>query len=486
MEECSVSAFKRSAKEVERAVRDGDLAVTDNAPPNSASELNATEPCTACASGTRLYDVQKLAHACPSFIFYVVSRANARCLVVIAKPGSLACLRVRDAPNRLSAGHERRGARGEPDGDTTDLVGAAEAAKRVGAGPLGEQVGVGVEVGGGHAGANVTGRDAVDADVLGTPLGGEVTAHLKHGRLGGVVGDPVVVAVDDRAGHRGDEDDGARNVLLLVHLARGGLGGEEDTGGVDLEDLAEFVGGVRERIVGLKDTGGSDADVERVGARVLHDKVHAGVDVVVVGNGGRDVLEVLAHDAAVVCDNLELLRGLLGQVDGVDVRTGLDVGERHLETQTAVTTGDDGGLALERELLEDGGGVVVGRVGVLAQHGVHTNVLDGRGRAGVGLDTVSSVGAGGAHAGGRPDGEDVCAKRRGGGGSLAQTQKRGLLAMRHHCMTKPVGEGVTECQRLTLSDASRKAADSAGAQSRVEGSHDGQTGIREAEGTELR
>ncbi len=53
----------------------------------------------------------------------------------------------------------------------------------------------------------------------------------------------MVVTVDDGTGHGGNEDDGAGNVLLLVHLAGSGLGGKEDTSGVDLEDLAELVAG---------------------------------------------------------------------------------------------------------------------------------------------------------------------------------------------------------------------------------------------------
>ncbi len=133
----------------------------------------------------------------------------------------------------------------------------------------------------------------------------------------------------------------------------------------------------------LEDTGSSNADVERLGSRVLHDKVHAGVDVINIGDGGRNVLEVLAHDAAVVGNDLELLGGLLGQVDGVNVSTSLNVSESHLETETTVTTSDDSSLALERELLEDGGGVVVGRVGVLAENGIDTNFSTGGGGPGL-------------------------------------------------------------------------------------------------------
>ncbi len=53
---------------------------------------------------------------------------------------------------------ERRSARGEPDSNTTDLVSATKTTKRVGAGPLGEQVRVGVKVSGGHTGTDVAGE----------------------------------------------------------------------------------------------------------------------------------------------------------------------------------------------------------------------------------------------------------------------------------------------------------------------------------------
>lgn len=58
-------------------------------------------------------------------------------------------------------------------------------------------------------------------------------------------------------------------------------------------------------------------------------------------------------------DDAELLGRLLWNVDGVDISTGLDISERHLETETTVTTRDNGSLALQGELGEDGGSVVV-------------------------------------------------------------------------------------------------------------------------------
>lgn len=55
---------------------------------------------------------------------------------------------------------------GEPDGDTTHLRRATEAAQGVGGTPLGQQVGVGVKVDGRHARSNVTGGDGVDTNLF--------------------------------------------------------------------------------------------------------------------------------------------------------------------------------------------------------------------------------------------------------------------------------------------------------------------------------
>lgn len=65
------------------------------------------------------------------------------------------------------------------------------------------------------------------------------------------------------------------------------------------------------------------------------------------------------HDLAVLGNDLELLRGSLGHVNGVHISTSLDVSKSHLQTKTSVTTRDDGSLALEGELGENRSCVVV-------------------------------------------------------------------------------------------------------------------------------
>lgn len=141
---------------------------------------------------------------------------------------------------------------GKPDGDTSDLGRSADTAERVRRRPLGEKVRVLVEVDAGHTGADVAGGDAVDANVVRSPFCGQISTHLEDSRLGSVVGDPVMVSVDDGARHGGDEDDGTVNVRLLIHLAGGGTSSEEDAGGVDVKDLLESLDGVVKGVVGLR------------------------------------------------------------------------------------------------------------------------------------------------------------------------------------------------------------------------------------------
>lgn len=147
---------------------------------------------------------------------------------------------------------EGRGRAGKPDGNTSNLCRSSNSAQRVRGRPLGEQMWVLVEVDTGHTRSDVAWRDAVDSNVVRAPLGSQVSCHLQHGGLGGVVGDPVVVSVDDGSGHRRDENDRAVDVGLLVHLSGSGTSGQENTGGVDVKDLLEGLDGVVEGIVGLQ------------------------------------------------------------------------------------------------------------------------------------------------------------------------------------------------------------------------------------------
>lgn len=165
--------------------------------------------------------------------------------------------------DRLTVAVGRSG-RGKPDGNTTDLGRSSDTPKWVGRRPLGQKVWVLVQVHTGHTSSDVARRDAVDSNVVRSPLGSQVTCHLENGRLGGVVCNPVVVSVDNRSGHRGNEDDGAVNVRLLVHLASSGSGCQEDTSGVDVKDLLEGLDGVVESVVGLSNTHKAKAKVRHL------------------------------------------------------------------------------------------------------------------------------------------------------------------------------------------------------------------------------
>jgi hypothetical protein len=54
--------------------------------------------------------------------------------------------------------------------------------------PVAPALGVFLEQSLDHGGRDVAGRDGVDADAVGTPLGREVAAELQDGGFGGVVG----------------------------------------------------------------------------------------------------------------------------------------------------------------------------------------------------------------------------------------------------------------------------------------------------------
>lgn len=73
-----------------------------------------------------------------------------------------------------------------------------------------------------------------------SPFRGERLAELDDGGFGGVVAALLLRVVDDRAGHAGDEDDGAAG-SLRDHLAATGLGDVEGAGEVDGEEVVPFV-----------------------------------------------------------------------------------------------------------------------------------------------------------------------------------------------------------------------------------------------------
>lgn len=143
--------------------------------------------------------------------------------------------------------------------------------------------------------------------------------------LGGVVGAPGHVSVDNGAGHGGGDNDRTRS-LGGNHLSRGGLGGDKDTGDVDVHDLSEPVSGVLvARGSRSKHTGVSDDNVNlAVGlGNVLEEGVHS----LLVSDVGslEDQRGVAGHSLNVGLASQELLRGSLGHVKTVD--SGTELGE---------------------------------------------------------------------------------------------------------------------------------------------------------------
>ena len=91
----------------------------------------------------------------------------------------------------------------------------------------------------------LTGRDAVDTDAILGPLSSQGLAELDNTSLGCVVARLLLWVVDDRAGHRSNQDDGSR--LVLGHQGTtNSLGHHEGTGQVDIDQAAPHL-----EIVGL-------------------------------------------------------------------------------------------------------------------------------------------------------------------------------------------------------------------------------------------
>lgn len=90
---------------------------------------------------------------------------------------------------------------------------------------------------------HVAGRDSVDADGVGGPFRGEGSGHLGDGRFGGVVG-ALLLRVQDAGGGDGrEEDDGAAGTSG-DHVTSASLRDKERARQVDVEEGAEFGGGV--------------------------------------------------------------------------------------------------------------------------------------------------------------------------------------------------------------------------------------------------
>lgn len=88
----------------------------------------------------------------------------------------------------IASRHERAGVREEEHGGATVLVGGGQTAEHVVLGPFVAALGELLEELLDHGGDNVTGGDGVDADVVRTPLHGEVARELDDSGLAGIVG----------------------------------------------------------------------------------------------------------------------------------------------------------------------------------------------------------------------------------------------------------------------------------------------------------
>ena len=221
-----------------------------------------------------------------------------------------------------------------------DLLGLRHAAHGNGGVELGQQFGVvhgGVVDRRGHgAGADVDDRDAVGGQLQGRGAGEH--AHAAFGAaVGGVVGHgPVLV-------HRRDVDDAAA-AALGDHLLGGELGGEEDAAQVDVEHLVEVVRGGGEDRGARFDAGVVDHHVQP--AVFGHGGIHQALQVVELANIGLN-----AEAAAAIGADLPLqLFGGLGVGAVVDHHLGAEFGQILDDgfADTAIATGDDGDLALQK------------------------------------------------------------------------------------------------------------------------------------------
>ena len=94
----------------------------------------------------------------------------------------------------------------KPDSDTTEFVGETNTAKGVGGAPTLEHFRVRIKLVRNQVSADVTWRDRVHTDAMGTELCRKVTTELEHGRLGSVVCNPLLVTVDHSTRHTGNEN----------------------------------------------------------------------------------------------------------------------------------------------------------------------------------------------------------------------------------------------------------------------------------------
>lgn len=285
--------------------------------------------------------------------------------------------RVTTINDDVRAGHEAGGVRGEEDAKAVELVNSAQAVLRSQGLPdllLGLKSGDTVE-----GGVHVTGRDAVDTDLVLGPLSSDGLGKLDDTSLGGVVAALLLGVVDDGAGHGGNQDQAAR-LASSHHGAANSLGHEEGTSKVDVDQAAEHGGVIGLSLnVGVGNTGSVDQDV---GSTVeLDNGVNSSVD-------GSTVTDIDLEEGDGETRLLVQLSGggvaqlLVGIEDDDGLGTSLGAGSGHVVAQTTSTASDDDDLALNSHALESvrqlvvdllvkglnllalsGGGAVVGHLG---------------------------------------------------------------------------------------------------------------------------
>lgn len=273
---------------------------------------------------------------------------------------------------QVGASHEAGRVGAEVDANAVELVDITQAVLGSEAAPdllLGVESGDTVE-----SSVHVAGRDGVDTDVVLGPFGGNGLAELDDTGLGGVVAALLLRVVDNGARHGGDEDQAAW-LASGHHGAANGLGHEECTSKVDVNQATEHGRVVCFGLdVGVGNTSGVD---ESVGSAVdVNDGVDSGVD----GSAVTDVhLEEGDGDARLL---VQLSGGfitklLVGIENDNVLSTSLGAGAGHVVTETTGTTSDNDGLAVDGHPLHGMGESIVG---LLAQR-LDLIVLRGRMRA---------------------------------------------------------------------------------------------------------
>jgi hypothetical protein len=272
----------------------------------------------------------------------------------------------------VGASHKLGGVRGKEDAETVELVDVAQAV--LGGQGLPDLL-LGVEGGDSVEGSvHVTGGDAVDTDVVLGPLGGEGLAELNHTSLGGVVTALLLGVVDNGTRHGGNQNDGA-GLASGHHGATDGLGHEEGTVKVDVDETAEHGGVVCLSLdVGIGNTGRVDQDIG--GTVLLDNAVNGGIDGGTVTNvdleEGNGKARLLVELSGRLVSKL-----LVGIEDDNSLGTGLSTGAGHVVTQTTGTTSDNDGLAEDTHVLHS----VRHRLVDLAGQGSDSLILWGRSRA---------------------------------------------------------------------------------------------------------